>query len=95
MGVTVTVLCPAGMPTTPECVRAIHAQGLLGQLTTQNTGSVANLTLNAALKGEAVCIPGHLNQFLQFTGSRWKTAQRKQASHLSGMSQAATTLSYE
>ena len=62
MGVTVTVLCPAGMPTTRECVRAIDAQGFLGQLTTQNTGSVANLTLNAALKGDAICIPGRLTQ---------------------------------
>jgi short-subunit dehydrogenase len=92
MGATVTVLCPAGMPTTPECVRAIDAQGILGQLTTQNTGSVANLTLNAALKGQAVCIPGRLNQFIQFAGSlvptawvigligsRWKSARLKQA----------------
>ena len=45
MGASVTVLCPAGMPTTRRCVRAIDAQGILGQLTTQNTGSVANLTL--------------------------------------------------
>jgi len=91
MGASVTVLCPAGMPTTRECVRAIDAQGFLGQLTTQNTGTVANLTLNAALKGEAVCIPGRLNQFIQFAGSlvptawvvdligsRWKSARRRQ-----------------
>ena len=91
MGATVTVLCPAGMPTTRDCVRAIDAQGILGQLTTQNTGTVANQTLNAALKGEAVCIPGSLNRLIQFAGSliptawvvsligsRWKTARQKQ-----------------
>jgi hypothetical protein len=99
MGVSVTVLCPAGMPTTQACVRAIDAQGILGQLTTQNTGSVANLTLNAALKGEAVCIPGRLNQFIQLAGSlvptawvvsligsRWKSARRRQATPMPGLS---------
>ena len=90
-GVTVTVLCPAGLPTTPDCIQAIDAQGLLGQLTTQNIGAVANQTLNSALKGQAVCIPGALNRFIQFAGaliptswvvnligSRWKSAQQKQ-----------------
>ena len=99
MGVSVTVLCPAGMPTTQACVRAIDAQGILGQLTTQNTGSVANQTLNAALKGEAVCIPGRLNQFIQLAGSlvptawvvnliggRWKSARLKQAAQGVGWS---------
>ena len=98
MGATVTVLCPAGMPTTRECVRAIDAQGFLGQLTTQNTGSVANLTLNAALKGDAICIPGRLNQFIQLAGSlvptawvvsligsRWKSARRKQVAQMPGI----------
>jgi short-subunit dehydrogenase len=91
LGATVTVLCPAGMPTTPGCVQAIEAQGLMGQLTTQNTGAVANLALNDALKGKAVCIPGRLNRFLQLAGSlapsalvaglvgkRWKSARQKQ-----------------
>lgn len=91
LGATVTVLCPAGMPTTPGCVQAIEAQGLMGQLTTQNTGAVANLALNDALKGKAVCIPGRLNRFLQLVGSlapsalvaglvgkRWKSARQKQ-----------------
>jgi short-subunit dehydrogenase len=98
MGATVTALCPAGMPTTRECIRAISAQGLLGQLTTQNTGSVANLTINAALKGQAVCIPGLLNRFIQaagslvptawvisLIGSRWKSARRRQVAQLTGM----------
>ncbi len=93
MNATVTVLCPAGMPTTASCVESIDSQGLMGQLTTWNTGSVANLTLNAALKGRAVCIPGVINQLLQFFGSliptsllvnligwRWKkTRERKQS----------------
>lgn len=90
MGVTVTVLCPAGLPTTPECIQAIEAQGLMGQLTTQDIGAVAAQTLDAALKGKAIVIPGLLNQTLQFFGqlippvliarlvnSRWKAAHQK------------------
>jgi short-subunit dehydrogenase len=91
LGATVTVLCPAGLPTTPGCIQAIEAQGMMGYLTTQNIGSVANLTLNDALQGKAVCIPGRLNHFLRLAGSlapstlvanligwRWKSARRKQ-----------------
>lgn len=89
-GATVTVLCPAGLPTTADCIQAINAQGLLGQLTTQNIGDVANQTLDAALKGQAVYIPGGLNRFIQAAGGllptpwlvhligrRWKAAQQK------------------
>ncbi len=88
LGVTVTALCPAGMPTTPETVQAIDSQGILGQLTTLNTGAVANQALNAALKGQALVIPGRLNQMLQLAGrlaptgwvvsligSRWRASQ--------------------
>jgi hypothetical protein len=91
MGITVTVLCPAGLPTTPEVIRSIEAQGLMGQLTTQNIGSVANETLNAALRGQQVVIPGALNRLLQMAGSlvpasllvrligsRWRAAQNSQ-----------------
>ena len=68
-GATVTVLCPAGLPTTPKCIESIDSQGILGQLTTQNIGSVANQTLNAAMKGRAVCIPGGLNHVLRIASS--------------------------
>jgi short-subunit dehydrogenase len=44
--VTVTVLCPAGLPTNDVCIRAIEAQGLMGQLTTENM-SVAYETVEA------------------------------------------------
>jgi uncharacterized protein len=90
LGATVTVLCPAGLPTTPECIRAIEAQGWLGQITTQNVGGVAHHTIQAALAGHPVVIPGMANRFLQLMGSllptrllthligsRWKSAQNK------------------
>lgn len=69
MGTTVTVLCPAGMPTHPECIQAIDAQGLAGQITTMDTGRVAYQTLNAALAGKAVVIPGLVNRLLKMSGS--------------------------
>lgn len=92
-GVTVTALCPAGMPTTQECIDAIEAQGLMGQLTTVDTGEVAARTVEAALRGRAVFIPGLLNRFLQAAGSlvsprvvsvligkRWRAAHRNTCS---------------
>lgn len=101
MGITVTVLCPAGMPTTPEVIRSIEAQGLMGQLTTQNIGSVANETLNAALRGQQVVIPGALNQLMQIAGNwvptsllvhlignRWRAARGDQT-------RRAATLSHQ
>jgi short-subunit dehydrogenase len=90
LGASVTVLCPAGLPTTPECIQAIDAQGWIGQITTQDIGRVADQTLNAALNGEAVVIPGLINQVMQKLGSlipsfilvsaigrRWKAVHQK------------------
>ena len=65
LGATVTVLCPAGMSTTQECVAAIDAQGWIGQITTQDIGRVADQTLTAALAGQAVVIPGLVNRAVQ------------------------------
>jgi short-subunit dehydrogenase len=90
--VTVTALCPAGLPTTPDCVDAIAAQGWLGQITTQNIGAVAAGTLDAALRGRPVYIPGALNRLLQTVGgliprsliarlvnARWRAARQRPA----------------
>jgi len=90
LGATVTVLCPAGLPTTPGCLQAIAAQGWPGRVTTQNISQVANQTLQAALAGKAIVIPGAANRlaatlrvFIPTTwlvglvGRRWKSARRK------------------
>lgn len=97
LGATVTVLCPAGLPTTPECVRAIEAQGMMGKWTTQNIGAVAAETLDAALHGRAIVIPGALNQVLRALGglvppglvarlvaSRWQTAHQRRSLEVAG-----------
>lgn len=90
LGATVTVLCPAGMPTTHECIQAIEAQGWMGHITTRDVGSVAYQTLQAALAGRALVIPGAINRLLQalgglaprmlvahLIGSRWRSARQK------------------
>jgi hypothetical protein len=67
-GVIVTALCPAGLPTTDKCIESIQSQGVMGFLTTENVSTVANQTLNAALKGKAVFIPGRLNRIMRIAG---------------------------
>lgn len=63
--VTLTALCPCGMPTNPECIECINVQGLAGLLTTQNTGDVAEVTLKKALQGKAIVVPGMINKLLK------------------------------
>lgn len=92
LNATVTALCPAGMPTTPECIKAIEAQGFAGRITTQNVGFVASRTINCALRGKTVYIPGLFNRILKtagtlvppsiiarVVGARWKSARCRRA----------------
>ena len=95
-GVSVTALCPAGLPTTDKCIESIQSQGIMGLLTTENISTVAHQTVNAALKGKALFIPGELNQFMRIAslfiprtvianliGIRWRATRRRVAAHLS------------
>ncbi len=88
-GASVTVLCPAGLPTTPGAVSAIEAQGFLGLLTTQNIGWVAKRSLDHAVRGTAIFVPGLINQILRWLGGlvpprllsgmigrRWRAARK-------------------
>ncbi|MBN1440826.1 MAG: SDR family NAD(P)-dependent oxidoreductase [Anaerolineales bacterium] len=90
LGATVTALCPGGLYTNDECIRAIEAQGLAGHLSAQSIGSVAAATLDCALEGRQLYIPGAFNQILRHLGGwvpaawvarvigrRWKTVRRK------------------
>jgi short-subunit dehydrogenase len=83
-----TALCPAGMPTNPDVMRAIFAQGFWGRMTTVNPDEVAYCTIRAALRGRRVVIPGGINQFIRslsglipaewtahFLGRRWSATQ--------------------
>lgn len=87
---SVMILCPAGLPTHAESRRKIEAQGLLGKLTTLPTEVVAQRTIERALKGQAVYIPGVINQIavalggllptaavVGLIGKRWRKVQRQ------------------
>lgn len=89
-GATVTTLCPGGMPTNPLVIKCIDAQGFMGRATTSNVGFVAANTLDRALKGKALYIPGRVNRVLHILGRcvpqtfiakclavRWKGAFKK------------------
>lgn len=88
--VSVMALCPGGLPTTPDTIKAIEAQGIGGSLTTNKLEAVARNTLSNLLGGKRVYIPGALNRSLSVFGkilpntaisamiySRWKYAQSK------------------
>lgn len=59
--VDVLALCPAGMVTTEKTATAIRAQGVWGAVTTNPLEVVARKTLDRALAGKAIYIPGALN----------------------------------
>lgn len=93
LGATVTVLCPAGLPTAASTIEAIEAQGFMGHLTTKNIGYVASSTIDQALKGKSIYIPGSINQALRilggllparwissFVGIRWRNAHTRRFS---------------
>jgi len=100
---TVTVLCAAGMPTTPNCLEAIDAQGLMGRLTTRNTSDVSRATYNAAIRGRPVVIPGWINRVLlmvsrlvpkpllaSLLGRRWGTTGERERSVPMSVVQSST-----
>jgi len=68
LGISVTALCPAGLPTHQASIQRILAQGLIGQLTTVNTGFAARLTVDRALAGKSIVIPGALNRLFRWLG---------------------------
>ena len=88
--VRVTALCPGGLLTTREALLGIAAQGIWGDLTTNDLGAVARKTIDLALKGRRVYIPGFVNGTLRALGrmvpgslvakllyKRWKAAQSR------------------
>jgi short-subunit dehydrogenase len=87
---SVTAICPGGLPTTPASVRKISAQGFWGKITAVKIETVARKTIDYALRGKAVYIPGFMNCILQwlgmlippalvakYIGKRWRIAQGK------------------
>lgn len=95
--VTVTALCPAGMPSNPAVIHSIDIQGVMGRITTKNVGFVAAGTIDRALAGRAVYIPGLFNLVLRYLsslvpaslvasliGRRWRKARNRNAGECHG-----------
>ena len=66
--VSVTALCPAGMPTNEDCINSIRSQGLAGMITTLNVSTIARKCLDRALAGRKIYIPGWINVLLSLAG---------------------------
>lgn len=62
--VSVSVLCPNGLRTHPECRRKIAQHGAIGRLFCMDARPAAEIALRRALAGEAIIVPGPLNQAL-------------------------------
>jgi short-subunit dehydrogenase len=86
----VLALCPGGLVTKQESMCAIAAQGFWGDVTTNGLEDVAHNTVERALSGKGLYVPGALNRILSFFGKiiprtwvaatiyrRWKRAQNK------------------
>ncbi|HHU49834.1 MAG: SDR family NAD(P)-dependent oxidoreductase [Caldicoprobacterales bacterium] len=92
--VNVLALCPGGMVTTQETLCSIKAQGFWGNVTTNPLEDVARNTIDRALAGRSIYVPGIPNRLLSFFGKimprswvaavvywRWNNAQSKWLNH--------------
>lgn len=77
-GVHITVLCPAGLPTSERSIQGIERQGVIGQLTMRNVGAVAYRAIQRTLADRPIYIPGIVNRVIHFASSvvpsAWKSA---------------------
>lgn len=64
--VRVMVFCPSSIPTSDHILRKMASQGLMGQVTATDVGRAAARSLDQALAGKALYIPGRINQMLRF-----------------------------
>lgn len=65
----ITTLCPSGMPTNERRKKLIAVQGLMGRLTSQDVEKTVSKTIDKALMGKSIYIPGIVNKFLRLLGS--------------------------
>jgi hypothetical protein len=66
--VRVSVLCPNGVRTTPECRRKIDAHGLIGRLVSMDPQPVVTHAMRGLLAGRAIIVPGWINRALAGLG---------------------------
>ncbi len=61
-GVSVSLALLGPMPTKPEIVKRIKKQGWLGKALTVQMNTVAQICLDATLKGRRIIVPGRMNR---------------------------------
>ena len=66
--VSITVLCPASVPTNPDVIQREKELGLMARLTSRTPEQVAELVLNKMYQGKLVVIPGFMPKFYKFLG---------------------------
>lgn len=67
--VSITVLCPASVPTNPDVMLREKELGLMARLTSQSPQQVATYTLDQAFKGKQVVIPGFFPRLYKRIGA--------------------------
>ncbi len=90
-GVTVTAVCPAALPTNPRSIRGMQRQGFFGLLSMSDVGQVAYSSVEYALRGKSVYVPGLFSNLLRGLAAlipadgmargiflRWKVAHRNE-----------------
>ncbi|MGD9910217.1 MAG: SDR family NAD(P)-dependent oxidoreductase [Candidatus Izemoplasmatales bacterium] len=55
-------VCPAGLATNPEVIKAIHAQGFFGAISTCHIEQVVSRSIDYCLQGKKKYVPGGFNQ---------------------------------
>lgn len=88
--VTVTTLCPAGLATTGQAMSGMAAQGFMGSATANSLEVITKRTVDRALRGSFLYVPGAFNKTLYVIGKliprgliakliylRWSGAQRR------------------
>jgi hypothetical protein len=103
-GVSVSVLCPNGIRTNADCRAKIDAAGWAGRLTCQDAEEVATVAVRGMLRGNALIVPGSVNQMIVSVskvapralingviGMFWgRTATRPRPAVAAGVAEAAT-----
>lgn len=67
--VSITVLCPASVPTNPDVILREKELGLIARLTSQTPEQVASYTLDQTFKGKQVVIPGFFPRLYKRIGT--------------------------
>jgi uncharacterized protein len=88
--ISVLTLCPGGLATTEEAMCGISAQGFMGSATANCLEEISRKTIDKALQGKSLYIPGLLNRVLNTLSKavprgllvrmiylRWQAAQKK------------------